>query len=106
MRKDAIKRLERHVTTKERIENTNRMNIMVKRPPRMGLQQLVQTALSRMAKWRMAKVMSKRYCFDKIAVKVQSGADITGNARNELYMQATARQIIVATKAKDLGFAV
>ena len=72
----------------------------------MRVQQLMQASLPRVAKWSMAKIMSKRYSFDKIAVEAKGGTDITCDTRDELDMKSTSGQIVIAAKAENLRLAV
>ena len=66
---------------------------------------IIEEAFTGMAERRMSQVVTQADRLDQIAVESQGPTDIARNARDELNMQATTRQVIVATEAKDLRFA-
>ena len=66
---------------------------------------IVEESLARMAKRRVPQVMAQANRLDQIAVEPQGVTDIARNTRDKLHVQTSARQIIIATEAKDLRFA-
>ena len=66
---------------------------------------IVEKALTGMAKGCVSQVVTEANRFDQIAVKPQGATDIACDARYKLHVQAAARQIIIAAKTEDLRFA-
>lgn len=66
---------------------------------------VVKETLASVAKRGVPQIVSQPYRFDKIAVEAQRVAYIPCDARDQLDMQASTREIIVAPKAEHLRFA-
>lgn len=66
---------------------------------------IVEESLAGMAKGRVTQVVAQANRLDQVAVEPQGAADIACDARDKLHMETAARQIIIATEAKDLRFA-
>ena len=66
---------------------------------------IIEESLTGMAKGRVSQVVAQANRLDQIAVEPQGATDIARNARDKLHVQTAARQIIIATEAKDLRFA-
>ena len=66
---------------------------------------IVEETLAGMAERRVSQVVTQANRLDQIAVEPQGTTDIARNTRDKLHVQTSARQIIIATEAKDLRFA-
>ena len=78
---------------------------MEKITPRTLMIDIVEEALAGMTERRVPQVMAQANRLDQIAVEPQGATDIARNARHKLHVQTAARQIVIATEAKDLRFA-
>ena len=104
MAQHAIERLKRHVAAIERIEHAHRLHVMEKETAGALVIDIVEEALAGMTEGRMPQVMAQTNRLDQVAVEPKGATDIARNARDELHMQTTTRQVIIATEAKDLRF--
>ena len=66
---------------------------------------IVEEALAGMAERRVSQVVAQTNRLDQIAIEPQSAPDIASDTRDQLHVQTAARQIVIATEAKDLRFA-
>ena len=65
---------------------------------------IVEESLAGMAKRRVSQVVAQANRLDQIAVEPQGVTDIACDTRDQLHVQSAARQIVIATEAKDLRF--
>ena len=105
MAQDAVERLERHVAAIQRVEHADRLHVMEKVATRALEVNIVEKALTGMAKGCVSQVVTEANRLDQITVKPQSATDIARDARDKLHVQTAARQVVVTTEAKDLRFA-
>ena len=105
MAQHAIERLERHVAAVQGIEHADRLHVMEKVATRALVIDIVEKALTGVAKGRVSQVVAQANRLDQIAVEPQGATDIARNARDKLHVQSAPRQIIITTEAKDLRFA-
>ena len=79
------------------------MDIVVKVAAGMLIIQPIQKHLAGMGKGCMADIMTQRDSLYQVQVQIQSAADGTGNAADQLHMEASACNIIIFNQGKHLG---
>jgi hypothetical protein len=76
---------------------------MHKAATRVGKIELVQVDLADVGKGRMPHIVTESNGLDQVKVQIQRAADGSRNTGNQLYVQASARDVIVLDQRKDLG---
>ena len=99
---DAVQRLQREVERENFVQHAHGVQVVRKMQPRMRKIQLVQKALARVPERGMPDVVPQGDRLDEFAVEPQRPPQRARRARDELNVQAAARQVVIFIEGEHL----
>ena len=95
--------LQSQIQGEDLVQHPGRMNVVVEKPARMTVIQLIQIHLAAVGKGGMTDVMSESDSLNEIQVQIQRPANGTGDPGHQLHMQTPSGDVVVSGQRKHLG---
>ena len=100
---DAIQGLQRKIAPRNGAQQAHAMNIVVEEPARAGVIQIGKQVFAAVPEGRMPQIVPEGNRLDQGGVQTQRAAQLACVLGNQLQVEGTARQVVVAVEGEDLG---